>query len=122
MAYSSIAGETCDPVCSETEENPAAAGDKRKPFIWDTAAILAVGETDTTGCKVAKVEMEKKQGESPVEQDKLQWSEALMEEVDSKEGESPALQDKLQGTKNSTSAAAAAATVAEQQQQHHQQQ
>ena len=52
-------------------------------------AILPVGETDTTGCEVAKVDMEKKQGESPEEQDKLQWSKALKEEVDSNQAESP---------------------------------
>ena len=68
VATSTVAGETYSPVCSETAENPASAGDERKPFSWDTAAILAVGETGTTGCEVAKVEMEKKQGESPAEQ------------------------------------------------------
>ena len=78
-------------------ENPATAGDVHKPFSWDTAAIISAGETVTTGCEVTKVEMEKKQGEGPVERDKLQWSKALKEEVDSKQGESSALQDNLQG-------------------------
>ena len=59
---------TYTPVCSETEENPAVACDEHE---------------------VAKVDMEKKQGESPEEQDKLQWSKALKEEVDSNQAESP---------------------------------
>ena len=61
VATSIFDGETHTPVCSETVENPAASDDEHKPFNWDTAVILVVGETDTTGSEVAKVEMEKKQ-------------------------------------------------------------
>ncbi len=35
VATSIIAGETYTPVFSETEENPTAAGDERKPFSWE---------------------------------------------------------------------------------------
>ncbi len=65
VATSIVAGKTYTPVCSETAENPAAAGDVHKPFSWDTAAIISVGETGTTGCEVTKVEMEKKQEVCP---------------------------------------------------------